>query len=138
VLSVDSRLSLSGITACTVPTTTPAAVAATCVTFSATLLEASPIVVARCFMVFIIRLALAGAFFALAIIFFPAVWTFFMRLDIALFLLVGVRFALLFFTDFFVGTFFDDFLEDFLEDLPLIDFFDFFLAMRISPWVTWG
>jgi hypothetical protein len=60
---------LSGMTACTVPTTAPAAVAATCVTFSATLLAVSPIVVAFCLTVFIMRLALAGAFLALAIIF---------------------------------------------------------------------
>ena len=53
------------MTACTVPTTAPAAVAATCVTFSATLPAISPIVLAFSRAVFIMRRACAGAFFAM-------------------------------------------------------------------------
>ena len=56
---------LSGMTACTVPTTAPAAVAATCVTLSATLPAISPRVLAFSRAVFIIRRACAGAFFAM-------------------------------------------------------------------------
>jgi len=96
-------LLLSGMTACTVPTTTPAAVAATCVTFSAAVLAISPIVPAFSRAVFIIRRACAGAFLAMLR---PFAATLRMRF-------IAPAPELRFVDDFLVDDFFD---EDFLDD----------------------
>ena len=109
LLPPELLLLLSGMTACTVPTTTPAAVAATCVTFSAAVLAISPIVPAFSRAVFIMRRALAGAFLAMLR---PLAAT------------LRTRFIappeLRFVDDFLVDDFFD---EDFLDD-DLVERFD--------------
>jgi len=125
---------LSGMTACTVPTTAPAAVAATCVTFSATLPAIWPIVLAFWRAFFIIRRACAGAFFAMLRPVAAALRIRFMappelRFDDDL----RVDFVDLFDPDFaFDADFFDPDDPDLLADLPddlRVDFFapdDFF------------
>ncbi len=133
------------MTACTVPTTTPAATAAARVAFPATLLAMSPIMWARSRAVFIIRLARAGAFFAISR---PAEVTSSTRRVIDPFALL-LRFAGFFvddltlvdLADFFAPDDLDllaDLLAEFFAAVTLLDLLDrlglflpLFLAMRI-------
>lgn len=134
------------MTACTVPTTTPAATAAARVAFPATLLAMSPIMWARSRAVFIIRLARAGAFFAISR---PAEVTSSTRRVIDPFALLLLRFAGFFvddltlvdLADFFAPDDLDllaDLLAEFFAAVTLLDLLDrlglflpLFLAMRI-------